>query len=1295
MSMNPPGLSFFSETLVPINASAAQKTPIADLQSQVDGFKSDWEAKAFGINSLADKLQFAGEVARLWQSISTTLITLSACGTPRTEILRQMKQSLDLAHGQLSCVLTKFKVEKAVFTTASAQFEQRASASSGRDFTPFMAPLRRARLAMEEKKTQLAQCVKLSMDPESITGAMPCLAHHSKGLSEAEQKELSDFVPDAVTGKAIDDIASGPAVVSGAINTALSGAGKVVKFLYLGALSETILVADPGNYPKLMAEARRALEGENPEFNKGAKKLTFEMAKGAGKVVKVLALSALNDPILISDPGMEEARRALNGPEFNAAVKKLASKSGQLIASGIEWTNQIDEYTQARYRTTPGLVRAGIIGTAELAPAAIVPAFRGSVSLARMANRGVQATAQRLSNTSLRILENVATDITEILYPRLNSRVLAFARSEMGGGPPPKFPNGFSENSRFKLGAGPSPKFIPPEGWKAHTSQYFKCEFQIYETRISQMKVSIPVKKFSDTVLYIHPSKFRGTISTKYKIPTPERIQWGFKALVELADKHKLSRVLVAYDSELDAFASFLEAQGIPIRSMGTLSTAKSKILTVAEISVAEARALLKPKVNPVRIQASKTHALAKFLEENSTLRFPSEKKVIEFLEKHPLLQSSYLSEKEIVLRVARHLGNTSKKSNELFREVFEIVQGSNLGVAPQTEIAISMSVASALEDLGIGKIMRFIKDESGALNLSGLGKRRKATISVKKVSRLTGHQKFIYNDSKLVSDLRKNPSLRSLDDFSLESLNLDECVVHIVKNDQMKATLMLHRVDDCVVYYHRNLFKGERLISRTTNYTATQTLENILEGLFEFARLHNIPKLRVLSDPKLYPVASLLREKSLEITAVGGLTSTVGKPLNIIEVLVPEQRAFSVTASKISTLTKPPELTSHIYQFSVRQRAAVEAPKTKPATLVSKQNLAQNNFRLATTINKICQLQPDELVSFVLVDAFDTLAKLIPVYTQCQGLVEMVWWRALKSHLKVLNEVHYFKNFSDRSIALLKGSHRSLVVRDTAYIEEVLNELTSLEFLKSLHLRHLDIPDPLVCGQHGQTSTRYFLAKTYVEGPTMEELLQAKALHPLLDASRQAGMAVGELQSKHLGEPVLLARIKGATSDLLEKMDDLGIRTTKGLNKLIDDFHLSPGEAVYGIGDIKAGQFAYTNNRLGLFDAEQVNFSFTGAKTPVEIAAREYYKFFNMFEIQGIEAGLTRQEIDRLQQAFIKGYNAEFQGTRSAAAERFFEAYSHIDVAHYFMGNPAYKDVISHHINAFYVIIGSKKVLA
>ena len=91
------------------------------------------------------------------------------------------------------------------------------------------------------------------------------------------------------------------------------------------AIGQAALAA-PYHYDHLM-ELDKALDGENPQFNKDVKKLTQDVKNAAPDWVK-------------------------------NAGRTIANWDHQLV--------QIDQMMQEKYRTIPGIVHEGVLGTVEL-----------------------------------------------------------------------------------------------------------------------------------------------------------------------------------------------------------------------------------------------------------------------------------------------------------------------------------------------------------------------------------------------------------------------------------------------------------------------------------------------------------------------------------------------------------------------------------------------------------------------------------------------------------------------------------------------------------------------------------------------------------------------------------------------------------------------------------------------------------------------------------------------------------------------------------------------------------------
>ena len=383
MELNTPGLYLPDTTLV-----AGPKTPVDDLNKQVVNFAASWDEDLSKLNVPSDRDHFAYEIQQLCRTIYQTIHLLSSVGTPRTEILQKVKQSLDLGRGQLALSLSKFKANEAAFMKASNSFDQLAASTSGRDFTPFTAPkLQRSRTwqqtpfkpeakqtkcevnltdsksaeLMEEKKTQLMRCV----DPTSEVGASFCLKELSKGLTKEQQRELEDFVPKAFQAQAVNDLSANFAALSQAIKAT---AKALFTPLYLGAVSETCLNVDPAHFDKCVTQLRDGFEGRNPEVN---------------KVVK-------------------------------ETMPRWVMKAGELIALGDAKLEEFDEYMVSEYRTIPGLIHEGCEGMIDAAlPGAASAGIKLGKVVVRGASKGVVSTASAVkkfatSSTSSPAVTNAA-----------------------------------------------------------------------------------------------------------------------------------------------------------------------------------------------------------------------------------------------------------------------------------------------------------------------------------------------------------------------------------------------------------------------------------------------------------------------------------------------------------------------------------------------------------------------------------------------------------------------------------------------------------------------------------------------------------------------------------------------------------------------------------------------------------------------------------------------------------------------------------------------------------------------
>lgn len=186
---------------------------------------------------------------------------------------------------------------------------------------------------MEKKKSEFAGCMQM-VDPEYALGAEKCYSTLSKDMTDAQKKELNDFIPRAITGQAIDGLASLPAVTSKVISALVGTVSKTL--FWIGA--DSAASENPVTYFKTMKETAKVVEGQDPEFNKLVKEKTPAWIMSTAKTIK----------------------------------------------NWDEQLSELDKHMQDKYRTIPGIVHDGIFGTAELGlMAATAPLVKGTVYMAK------------------------------------------------------------------------------------------------------------------------------------------------------------------------------------------------------------------------------------------------------------------------------------------------------------------------------------------------------------------------------------------------------------------------------------------------------------------------------------------------------------------------------------------------------------------------------------------------------------------------------------------------------------------------------------------------------------------------------------------------------------------------------------------------------------------------------------------------------------------------------------------------------------------------------------------------
>ena len=354
--------------------------------------------------------------------------------------------------------------------------------------------------------------------------------------------------------------------------------------------------------------------------------------------------------------------------------------------------------------------------------------------------------------------------------------------------------------------------------------------------------------------------------------------------------------------------------------------------------------------------------------------------------------------------------------------------------------------------------------------------------------------------------------------------------------------------------------------------------------------------------------------------------------------------------------------------------------------------------------VYKALESHPTTSIDFMILRAEDQIQKAMPrfhIYIggsehRALSLSEGGWFKAIEKNKKISLQgasVEYFKNAEHFSVAKIttKGSNPlSLVVKENAVHCQIFSELVGNHFLNSLNLRHMRIAEPVAVGLTNGES-KAFIAKTYLPGKTFEELFTAvgaqafgsKDRHSLFlqlrDAAHGAGSALGELQSKAMGSQAtaILPRESmnmvhdfhykiGETERFLTQIGMPHHLPSEAFEKIINPFLKDPGPLAYGFIDVSGGrQFVWDPLHeipFGFVDYESVAKTFTTAGKATNLIGRDYAAFKSLFNADGFIANLMPQETALLQDSFAKGYAATYKGTRSAAAESFFELYAALD---------------------------------
>jgi hypothetical protein len=293
--------------------------------------------------------------------------------------------------------------------------------------------------------------------------------------------------------------------------------------------------------------------------------------------------------------------------------------------------------------------------------------------------------------------------------------------------------------------------------------------------------------------------------------------------------------------------------------------------------------------------------------------------------------------------------------------------------------------------------------------------------------------------------------------------------------------------------------------------------------------------------------------------------------------------------------------------------------------------------------------------------------------------------WSSLLHRGKLAKEKPQIEYFNDWPVAKVQSEGASAIFKEKD-LNHILLETVGLDILRSLQLKHLQVPEILAVAKY---RSFYVLAKTHIEGETFGSWMEKIALHnlgtqerlSLLDeftkASFQTGKAIGELHSKGMkyrDKPSLHRETPGFVSGYLEDtiqetnamLKELRIQRLNDhsarLGSLTNNLERNPGLITYNLSnDIHADQFIYSEKlpRIGHIDAELVPSSLDFYKKPTVFATQDFYEYHTLFDVDGIRRGLNLQEIQRLKKAFNKGYFSEFSGSLTKESIEFFNIYS------------------------------------
>lgn len=257
------------------------------------------------------------------------------------------------------------------------------------------------------------------------------------------------------------------------------------------------------------------------------------------------------------------------------------------------------------------------------------------------------------------------------------------------------------------------------------------------------------------------------------------------------------------------------------------------------------------------------------------------------------------------------------------------------------------------------------------------------------------------------------------------------------------------------------------------------------------------------------------------------------------------------------------------------------------------------------------------------------------------------------------------YKNERTNGVYHISRGEASYVIRKADDPQYLLNEKVAFDLLESWNLNHLELAKPIAIGKF---RTIYFLGRTDLIGPTlykgMEDLAEASVdagktgqlLSQCVVDHHKVGQVFGEIYRKSIqyNQQMPQTEIDKLVGGVAYKHNRINaFLRANGYPTLVDsEIFIAPLVTVlqqnplyytHAIHDIHPGHFVRLNNgKLGLFDAEEMAFSFDSQYNPITKPLHDYFVYSEQLHIEGTKLKLTFEQIRLMQEAVKLGMISE-----------------------------------------------------